>query len=156
MIADPKSEKTLTRIASALETSFVFKGIEQSVLQQVSAVPSLCMLLEQNTRCAHVASVHCTECLDKVCALRVLACCWTPQCAGTGLELSLGRLGYLATSNGLHACCMSIRLKVPAPFVSYVVQSISQDAIQEAVVIGQPTKQSHLVGSTSATPVSLF
>lgn len=36
MIADPKSEKTLARIASALETSFVFKGIEQSVLQQVN------------------------------------------------------------------------------------------------------------------------
>lgn len=36
MIADPKSEKTLARIASALETSFVFKGIEQNVLQQVN------------------------------------------------------------------------------------------------------------------------
>lgn len=35
MIAEPKSEKTLSRIAAALETSFVFKGIEQSVLQQV-------------------------------------------------------------------------------------------------------------------------
>lgn len=35
MIAEPKNEKTLSRIASALETSFVFKGIEQSVLQQV-------------------------------------------------------------------------------------------------------------------------
>lgn len=35
MIAEPKSEKTLARIAAALETSFVFKGIEQSVLQQV-------------------------------------------------------------------------------------------------------------------------
>ena len=37
MIADPKSEKTLARIASALETSFVFKGIEPSVLQQVGS-----------------------------------------------------------------------------------------------------------------------
>lgn len=35
MIAEPKTEKTLSRIAAALETSFVFKGIEQSVLQQV-------------------------------------------------------------------------------------------------------------------------
>ncbi len=38
MIAEPKSEKTLARIAAALETSFVFKGIEQSVLQQVGIV----------------------------------------------------------------------------------------------------------------------
>ena len=36
MIAEPKNEKTLSHIATALETSFVFKGIEQSVLQQVS------------------------------------------------------------------------------------------------------------------------
>lgn len=36
MIAEPKTEKTLARIATALETSFVFKGIEQNVLQQVS------------------------------------------------------------------------------------------------------------------------
>ncbi len=43
MIAEPKSEKTLSRIAAALETSFVFKGIEQSVLQQVSS-PGLCTL----------------------------------------------------------------------------------------------------------------
>ncbi len=45
MIAEPKSEKTLARIAAALETSFVFKGIEQSVLQQVCPhVPGLvCM-----------------------------------------------------------------------------------------------------------------
>ena len=37
MIAEPKNEKTLTRIATALETSFVFKGIEANVLQQVCA-----------------------------------------------------------------------------------------------------------------------
>lgn len=47
MIAEPKNEKTLSRIATALETSFVFKGIEQSVLQQVSLLYSL-----------PVASVH--------------------------------------------------------------------------------------------------
>ncbi len=40
MIAEPKSEKTLARIAAALETSFVFKGIEQSVLQQVCPLVS--------------------------------------------------------------------------------------------------------------------
>lgn len=40
MIAEPKSEKTLARIAAALETSFVFKGIEQNVLQQVGPLAS--------------------------------------------------------------------------------------------------------------------
>lgn len=48
MIAEPKSEKTLSRIAAALETSFVFKGIEQSVLQQVCSLP--CATL-QKWRC---------------------------------------------------------------------------------------------------------
>ena len=42
MIAEPKSEKTLSRIATALETSFVFKGIEQNVLQQVGPCNEQC------------------------------------------------------------------------------------------------------------------
>lgn len=56
MIAEPKSEKTLARIASALETSFVFKGIEQSLLQQVSSRTLRCQADKKN--CTQMFALH--------------------------------------------------------------------------------------------------
>ena len=70
MIAEPKSEKTLARIAAALETSFVFKGIEQSVLQQVCPLvsgllcngTSLCKRQESHGR--HKSSLDHMDCME--------------------------------------------------------------------------------------------
>lgn len=70
MIAEPKSEKTLARIAAALETSFVFKGIEQSVLQQVCLLvsglvckgTSLCK--RQGSQKRHTSGLNTMECMQ--------------------------------------------------------------------------------------------